>query len=655
MPYYYQRWRRKRRYRWPRRWRTRGPFRRRYRRRFWVRSKRKRKLPKLTLREWQPEKINKVTVKGLYPLFLCNKERINNNMIQWLDSVAPHDFPGGGGFSIMQFTLQALYEEFIKGRNWWTRSNCMLPLIRYRYVTLKLYRAEKFDYIVHIHRCYPLKATDELYMSTQPGIMGLTRKAIHVPCRSNSANKKPYKRVRVKPPTQMQTGWHFQKDIATFPLLILTASATSFDRYFLASNSISTTIGFHSLNTRIFQLHDWQGYPTTGYKPNSNMYFWGTKTGENNPALQNLIYLGGTGKLEEGTEVNGNYNNYATTPGLWGNIFHPEYLTKTNYVFKTTKPPNEIVNYIKIHETAKVEEYNEISLFTDSFLVECRYNPFNDKSTENKTYIVSNLNDHTAWQPPPDKPQVLRENLPLWLSTWGYLDFIRKANIVSQPDINYITVLQSNFITSTPKLQYYVPIDDNFISEPPSSPYQNALNAADTLHFYPKINFQVKSLNLLGSTGPGTIKLQNNQSCEAHIEYMFHFKLGGCPAPMDKLCDPTEQPKYPIPNYKQQTPSLQSPTEAIQTFLYNFDERRGMLTKKAAKRIKKDYGTEKDFVQITGNAMDLPTPYQGPPSEDETSSEEEETETTFKLLKLRYKQQQLRKRILNIISQQHLE
>ena len=68
---------------------------------------------------------------------------------------------------------------------------------------------------------------------------------------------------------------------------------------------------------------------------------------------------------------------------------------------------------------------------------------------------------------------------------------------------------------------------------------------------------------------------------------MFHFKLGGCPAPMDKLCDPTEQPKYPIPNYKQQTPSLQSPTEAIQTFLYNFDERRGMLTKKLQKESKK--------------------------------------------------------------------
>lgn len=573
-------------------------------------------------------------------------------MIQWLDSVAPHDFPGGGGFSIMQFTLQALYEDFIKARNWWTRSNCTLPLIRYRGVTLKFYRAERFDYIVHIHRCYPLKATDELYMSTQPGIMGLTKRAIHVPCRQNSANKKPYKRVRVKPPTQMQTGWHFQKDIATFPLLILTATSTSLDRYYLSSNSISTTIGFTCLNTKLFQLHDWQGYPTTGYHPNNTMYFWGTTTGDPNPALKDLIYLGGTSKYEEGTTVDGHYENYATTPGYWGNIFHPEYLTKTNYVFKTTKPVNEIVRYIKdAHETSKVNEYNEMSLLNEPLLVECRYNPFNDKSTGNKTYIVSNLSDHTQWQPPADKPAVLRENMPLWLTIWGYLDFIRKANIVSQPDLNYILVLQSQFITSTPKLEFYVPIDPNFTSAPAHSPYQQHLNASDTLHFYPKITFQIQTANLIGTTGPGTVKLQNNQSCEAHFEYMFHFKLGGCPAPMDKLCDPTEQPKYPIPNYKQQTPSLQSPTEAIQTFLYNFDERRGLLTKKATQRIKKDYGTEKDLIQITGNAMDLPAPYQGPPSEDETSSEEEEAETTFKLLKLRYKQHQLRRRILHLISQ----
>lgn len=587
----------------------------------------------------------------MYPLFLCKKERINNNLIQYLDSVAPHGFPGGGGFSIIQFTLQGLYEQFIKATNWWTKTNCMLPLIRYNGCSIKFYRTESFDYNVVIQRCYPLKATNELYMSTQPSILGLTRRCIHVPCKQNTKDKKIYKKVWVKPPTQMQTGWHFQKDIANFPLLVITASATSYDRYYIHSNAQSTTMGFKSLNTRLFELHDWQDPPTTGYKPKSNMYIWGTENGQHDPnqeQITNLIYLGGTGRLQKGTKLYGKYNEYAHTPGLWGNIFHPDYLTGTSQLYFTNSPLQEIVQWAQQNPEKTVQESNKFTIRTEPLIVECRYNPFNDKSSKNKCYVVSNHSDHTQWQPPPDKPQIVRENLPLWLETWGYLDWLRKAQIVSQPDINYIFVMQSDFITSTPKIPFYVPIDENFLEE--QSPYIGSLTAADELHYYPKITFQIKTINELGAVGPGTIKLQDNQSCEAKFEYKFKFKVGGCPAPMEKLCDPSTQEKYPIPNFKQQSTSLQSPGTAIQTYIYNFDERRGLLTEKAAKRIKKDYETETFASQITGTAMDLPAPYQGPPETDTSSSEEEE-ETTFKLLRLRHRQHQLRKRILHLISQ----
>ncbi len=134
-----------------------------------------------------------------------------------------------------------------------------------------------------------------LYMSTQPSIMGMTKRCIHVPCKQNSNNKKPYKKVWIKPPTQMSTGWHFQQDLANFPLVVLTASATSFDRFYAHSNSASTTIGFDSLNTRLFKFHDWQAPPTTGYKPNSQMYVWGVANGGSTTPgadqLQNLIYF----------------------------------------------------------------------------------------------------------------------------------------------------------------------------------------------------------------------------------------------------------------------------------------------------------------------------------------------------------------------------
>lgn len=656
MPYY-SRWPyRRRRYRWPRRWRARKFIRRRYHRRRWVRKySRKRKLSKITLKEFQPQKIRKTTVKGIYPLFICNKERISNNFIQFIDSVAPHLFPGGGGFSIMQFTLQGLFEEFIKASNWWTVSNCNLPLIRYRYCKLKLYRTEYFDYVTVINRCYPLKANDMLYMSTQPSIMGLTRHCIHVPCKQNSANKKPYKTVIVRPPTQMSTGWHFQQDLANFPLLIVRTAASSFDRYYTHSNSASTTIGFDSLNTRLFQFHDWQATKTNGYQPQEGMYIWGVENGgqaiPGNDPLRNLIYLGGTGSLTKGKTVSTNYETYSATPGYWGTIFDPIYLTGTAQIYFTNHTIQEIASYAKLHPNETVTQSKKFTIRTEPLIVRCRYNPFNDKAVNNATYVVSNLNDHTKWQPPADKPDVLRQNFPLWLSTWGHLDFLRKAAVVSQVDINYIYVLKTDCIVSTPKLPLYVPIDENFTQSPPSSPYIGTLTASDTSHFYPKVTFQIKTINLIASTGPGTVKLRENQTCEAKMEYIFKFKVGGCPAPMEKICNPSNQEKYPIPNFKQNATSLQSPTTPIQTYLWDFDERRGIITETASKRIKKDYGTETHSLPITGTAMDLPTPHQELQDSDETSSEEEEAATTFQLLKLRHKQHRLRQRILRLISQ----
>nr|UGV39605.1 MAG: ORF1 [TTV-like mini virus] len=654
MPYFWRRARyRRRRPRWFNPWRFRRPFRRRRYRRYRVR-KYKRKLPKITLQQWQPPKINKTTVRGFYPLFLATKERLSNNMTQWLESTAPPHFPGGGGFSLIQFTLQSLYEQFLRATNWWTKSNCNLPLIKYRGCMLKFYRTEKFDYNVIIERCYPLKANDMMYLSTQPAIMGLTKKCIHIPCRQNSQNKRNYKKVWVKPPTQMTSGWHFQKDLANFPLFIIRTAATSFDRYYLSSKSQSSTIGFTSLNTRFFKLHDWQDPPTTGYRPSPQMYVWGTINGEADPLqekVENLIYLGGTGKLQKGEQIKTHKTNYATTPGYWGNIFHPDYLTGTSALLFTNKTINDIVQYANSNPTKSAKESTYFTIRTEPLLVECRYNPFSDKSKNNKTYVVSNHSDHTEWQPPPDKQDVIRQNLPLWLETWGHLDFLRKAQLVSQVDINYIYVIQSDHIQSTPKLPFYVPVDSNFTDSPPSSPYIENLNASDTLHFYPKVTFQIKTINLIATSGPGTIKLQDQQSCEAHVLYNFKFKVGGCPSNMETLCDPEGQPKYPIPDFKQNSTSLQSPATAIQTYLWDFDERRGIITDRAAKRIKKDQGTETFTFPFTGSPMDIPAPYQSPSQSDEETSEESEAQTTFKLLQLRHQQHLLRQRILNLISQ----
>ncbi len=169
-----------------------------------------------------------------------------------------------------------------------------------------------------------------------------------------------------------------------------------------------------------------------------------------------------------------------------GNAFHPDYLTRTSATYFTSKTVLEVYNHYQSNKQHTVSQTNFFQIKQEPYIIHCRYNPFNDKSVNNKIYVVSNHSDHTTWQPPPDKPDVQRTNLPIWLETWGYLDWIRKSQIVSQPDINYVCVLQSDYIVSTPKLPFYVPIDTNMTDSPPSSPYIGQLTPADELHFYPK-------------------------------------------------------------------------------------------------------------------------------------------------------------------------
>lgn len=661
MPYYYYRppWRRRR---WVRPWRARRFIRRRWRKRRYYRGVRKRKIKQITLKQWQPITIKKTIIRGWYPAFLTNKHRITNNLTKYIDTIAPTHFDGGGGFAISQFTLNGLYELFIKAQNWWTQSNCWLPLIRYFGCQLTFYRSESYDYVAHVHRCLPLKATDELYMSSQPYIMLLSKKCIRIHCKKNTKSKKPYKKVFVKPPTQYTNKWMFQADICNQPLLIVQTSACSFDRMYLASDWQSTTVGFISLNTQSFILHNWNTPPTSGYHPQTTQYLWGTQNGQKDPnsePVKNLIYLGTTKSTSTGVPMNNiqGLNKVATEEAMWGNPFIPHYFSQEGGLFISNKSPREIQQHYTGSEQSKfaTDTVKTSTLFTPkstSNYVYCRYNPLADKGTGNKIYIVSNTLDQTPWAPPTSL-KLIRQDLPLWVIGFGYLDWQKTLNETIKIDTDKILVIQSPYIT--PKLTYYVPLDQTFIDG--VSPHKEEITDYDETHWYPKVAFQMESINTIASAGPGTVKLPKESSAEGHYSYKFIFKLGGCPPPMDKICNPINQPVYPVPNNEQPSTSLQSPGTAIQTYLYNFDERRGQITDKAAKRIKKDYETQTSLLPLAGQSwMDVRASPQTTPTQTPEDSEEEEDENIhLQLRHLRRKQKLLRERILQLLDTQNLE
>nr|UGV35200.1 MAG: ORF1 [TTV-like mini virus] len=669
MPYYRRPWRRRYRRFWT--WRTGRPFRRRYRRRwrrFRVRRP-KRKLKTIPIREWQPSKINRLTITGKYPLFEGTNERIGNNNTQYIDATAPEFHPGGGLFSIIQFSLAGLYELHLKGRNWWTKSNCTLPLIKYLGCTLRLYRSHSSDYVSVYARCGELTANELMYNSCQPSILTLNKHKKIVTCSRDTKSRRPYKTMRIPPPSLMRNQWYFQKELANTPLLVLLTSAMSLNRWYIPASAISSTIGFTSLNTDFFKYCDFKRpAPTEGYIPNQENHLFSIPIHQSydTAKVEQLIYLGQSKDLAIGTPL-GNIvipdetqadkkwekqiETGLSNPGYWGNPFDPTYLSQDGPpILITTQGIPQIKTSLKANRGAVIKNLNIFAPMKVPLMWNCRYNPQNDRG-HNSIYLFPITTQRLMWGPPiPTLPQ--SDGLPLWALFFGWLDFHYKNNRPQHLWTDYAVIIVSDYIT--PKHEYYVVIDQDFIQGKSSyMPQENMITQSDRENWHPKANFQKRTINKIISTGPGTVKLPDEISTEAQLHYRFHFKLGGCPPPMDDVCNPQTQPTFPRPGNILQPTLLQNPATPIQYYLSSFDQRRHMLTETAAKRIKKDWETKETIFPSTGStAMDIQLEAPQSSSTEDSSEEEESTETIqLNLQRHRRQQRKLTDRILQLLKQ----
>lgn len=576
-------------------------------------------------------------------------------MNTWLDSVAPRYIPSAGGWSLSAFSLRTLYNEHLRLNNWWTHTNDNYPLIQYLGCTITLYKSINVDYLFSYQSHYPMRASALMYHSTHPAVQLLNNRKRLITCKHNNNKKKNWKKIRIPPPSQMYNRWYFQRDIVDVPLLLTTATAASIDRMFLHSNSPSTTIGFASLNSLTFTNHHFTNFtPHIPYQPQVNQYLFATSNGAtdiNKIKFGELIFLGNSNKMQLGTLIQDYVSPIATDndqktiekyfqdENLWGNPFIAQYFTGDKRMIITTLTLQQIKQtYTSKTQTLKSTEF---AFKTTSNIIECRYNPLPDTGLGNKIYLlkITRVAGSNSWQPDPEEPTVLTKDLPLWVGCWGFLDWQKKLATYQEIDTKCILVIQSTFIE--PKAEpFYIPLDREFLDN--TSPYRptHEVTPSDKENWHPKVLFQVKSINNFGASGPATAKLGRDQSCEAHIDYKFKFKLGGSPAPMSGLTNPGEQPKYNTPDNLLRTTSLQSPALPFEHILYSFDERRGQITDKAAKRLKKDSDFEKTLLPFAGTSTtDLPAPYQGPPTSE--TSDSEEAQTPEEQLQQQYLQQKL--------------
>ncbi len=343
----------------------------------------------------------------------------------------------------------------------------------------------------------------------------------------------------------------------------------------LQKTKSAQTLHFFLLNTNAIQTANWEREPyDTKSAGTYNIYLWSHGNGQEPTKWQGLTLLGNCKQYTKGkplTQTTIQVITQTSQKENWGNPFYHTHADEHAIIWYGDKPKSTD----NINSDANV-------LPLENIWIECRYNPFKDKGTGNKVYLVPTDTGNGSFLSIPTNLKLIIENLPLWIIFWGWGDWLLKSRPVAHIQEEWQIVVQSPYIY--PKLPCYLFTDKYFIHPPEGDFYQTELTETDKRHWHPKYGYQQEQLELIAETGPATPKINNTKQIEAHMFYDFYFKWGGSPAPMETISDPGEQDKFPTPYNKLQGLEIESPEKPKQHFLYTFDERRNEISLKNCKK-----------------------------------------------------------------------
>lgn len=648
MPYYWQRRQRYRRRRptfWT--WRARKTLRRnrwrkqRRRRHYRRRVRRRRynkKLKYILVKQFNPEKIRKCKIFGTVCLFQGSPERINHNYIQYIYSYVPDNEPGGGGWCLMIQSLSTLWEDFEHLKNIWTQTNYGLPLVRYGGVTLTFYQSPYTDYIVEVRNCFPMTDTKYKHADSAPNRMLLKKNVIRVPSRETRKKRKPYKRIRIRPPGQMANKWYFQKDICNIPLLMITATSVDFRYPFCSSACKSNNLTLTCLNTNFWQFTDFdEPSATIGYtpKPNTYMYVNG-KTHGKPTAKEDLIYLGDTKNYTAGAPGD------ITVQSKWGNPFWHNYIQEEETtIYISNQPPQQLKNLWE-------SEKDKLTPLTEELFFKVRYNPEKDKGEANTIYLVNNFTRH-GWDPPTSE-NLKMTGFPLYDMCWGAVDWWKKLHDATDIDNHWLFVIRTDQFDR--KHPQYVVIDTGYLEG--FGAYDQKVNDYDRKHYNPKFRFQEKSVNDICLTGPGCTRAPYNNYVQAKMSYKYHFKWGGCPNVLEKPYDPCSQPNWIIPSNINSRLQIENPNTDPKLILQKWDWEKDYVKQTAIERIQK-YTTTDELLPIsTDSTRNVPVLKETQTTSESETEEETQTSLQTQINKLKQQQRQLKQRLIQRLTAQAL-
>ena len=554
--------RRKRKPRPRRRYRRPYPRRRRRRRR---RYKVRKKLQKITVKQWQPDSIVKCKIKGLGCLVAGAQGRqpyyYTTSKYQYPQPKAP----GGGGFGAELFTLQYLYEEWVARRNIWTRSNDYKDLVRFTGCTFYLFRHRTTDFIFNYNRQPPFLLEKDYFNDLQPMSMLLSRHHRTIPSLARKPLGKPYIKVRIKPPKQMLTKWFFQQDFATQGLFTISASAANLSWAYYNPDTQSRCLTLYSLNTTFYANADYGAAATHPWYPYNT---W--------PHTKGLKFCRKVNNKWVATPVNP--TTYSESISYSTGFFQPAVLQATKIVDATTHDDS-------IEQAQAAMASLPIAAF--------RYNPEEDTGQGNVVWLTSILtNSH--WEQP-HLTDLIIVGKPLWQAFYGFQSYIEKTKKYKDWLISGIFVCKCPSLKrlSTTTQTTFVFVDLDFIQG--KLPYEETITDKRKQFWYPVTENQQTSIAALVQCGPYVPKYayQDESTWELTYKYIFHFKWGGPYVSEELVQNPKNQGKYPVPDTISQAIQVANPLkQTFKTMLRDWDYRRGIVTTTALKRMSKHLETD---------------------------------------------------------------
>lgn len=501
------------------------------------------------------------------------------------DSYTPEYEPGGGGWSLQQLSLGILYKENSDLQNYWTRSNSRLNLCRYVGAYIYLYRQPYTDYIFHYFHDPPKNVTKYYFASMHPvKLMQLQHTAIVTSFNTNPHKKKPYKKLKIKPPKLLKNQWYFQQHFSNTPLIHFVTSAISLTNMYGSDRAENNNCSLWVLNTDFFANPNTQftrqEQPSYGYHPNRNNYYWGVpiEPHTGNITRKDSVYLGNSMLNEQGRTAG---KNTYQTQSSWGNPFFFRYLLQEyrTYITGATEDPLTWMDDKKLNEKVPDNYFRETPNVS-----KVRYNPFKDKGTGNKIYFVPNFSRaQQTWDPPSDK-DIQFENFPLWIMLWGIEGILRQMGKCPNLYEDWVMVIQTQYFSSPQR--FFVILSESFVHG--QGAYDIDRDQIPPLQYskwFPKYKYQKEAVHSIIMTAPLVVRPDHTKNFQAVMKYNFLFKWGGNPSPLEPVYDPNSQPITPYPPEQQLSDEIIDPATDIRHFIYPWDIRRDIITPTAAKRI----------------------------------------------------------------------